>query len=96
MNKKDIICTAINNKYKEGFTLNDDGSIYLLESKKLISKQDVDFVYAEYIKHNSYQTKRVAEYPTLEECIHALLDGGDTLAQLQEKRQAVKLKYPKV
>jgi len=36
-----------------------------------------------------------AEYPTHEECIHALLDGGDTLTELQAKRTATKNKYPK-
>ena len=31
----------------------------------------------------------------LQDCIHALLDGGDTLTDLQAARQAVKDKYPK-
>ena len=42
-----------------------------------------------------WKRNRKAEYPTHEDCIHALLDGGDTLTELQEKRQAVKNKYPK-
>ena len=42
-----------------------------------------------------YQRDRLAEYPTLQDCIHALLDGGDTLTDLQAARQAVKDKYPK-
>ena len=42
-----------------------------------------------------WKRNRKAEYPTHEDCIHALLDGGDTLTELQEKRQAVKTKYPK-
>ena len=42
-----------------------------------------------------YKLDRKAEYPTHEDCIHALLDGGDTLTELQEKRQTVKTKYPK-
>jgi hypothetical protein len=42
-----------------------------------------------------YQRKREFEYPNLKDCIHALLDGGDTLTELQEKRQAIKNKYPK-
>ena len=42
-----------------------------------------------------YQRDRLAEYPSIQDCIHALLDGGDTLADLQELRQAVKDKYPK-
>jgi|TARA_R100000482_G_C5080763_1_gene125929 hypothetical protein len=42
-----------------------------------------------------WKINRKTEYPTFEDCIHALLDGGDTLTELQEKRQAVKTKYPK-
>lgn len=42
-----------------------------------------------------YQRDRLAEYPSLQDCIHALLDGGDTLTDLQAIRQAVKDKYPK-
>jgi hypothetical protein len=37
--------------------------------------------------------KRKAEYPTIEECVHAILDDG--LEALQAKRKAVKEKYPK-
>ena len=36
---------------------------------------------------------RKKEYPSIEECVHAILD--DDLAALQEKRQAIKTKYPK-
>ena len=42
-----------------------------------------------------YQRDRKSEYPSIEDCVHALLDGGDTLTDLQELRQAVKDKYPK-
>ena len=42
-----------------------------------------------------YQRDRQAEYPSIEDCVHALLDGGDTLTDLQALRQAVKDKYPK-
>ena len=42
-----------------------------------------------------YQRDREAEYPSLQDCIHALLDGGDTLTDLQALRQVVKDKYPK-
>ena len=41
-----------------------------------------------------WKRNRQSEYPTHEDCIHALLDGGDTLTELQEKRQTVKTKYP--
>jgi hypothetical protein len=42
-----------------------------------------------------YQRDRISEYPNLQEAIHALLDGGDTLTDLQAKRTAIKNKYPK-
>lgn len=44
---------------------------------------------------NGWLYGRLAEYPSLQDCIHALLDGGDTLTDLQAARQAVKDKYPK-
>ena len=40
-----------------------------------------------------YDVKRKREYPSIEECIHAILD--NELDALQVKRQAVKKKYPK-
>ena len=40
-----------------------------------------------------YQRQRKKEYPTIEECVHAILD--DTLTDLQTKRTAIKDKYPK-
>ena len=40
-----------------------------------------------------YTNKRKLEYPTIEECIHAILDGE--LDALQAKRKLVKDKYPK-
>ena len=40
-----------------------------------------------------YARSREAEYPSIQECVHAILD--DDLTALQEKRQAVKTKYPK-
>ena len=42
-----------------------------------------------------WKRNRQKEYPNHEDCIHALLDGGDTLTDLQTKRTAVKDKYPK-
>ena len=42
-----------------------------------------------------WKRNRQAEYPNHEDCIHALLDGGDTLTDLQTKRTAIKEKYPK-
>ncbi len=44
---------------------------------------------------NTVYSNRRSEYPNHNDCIHALLDGGDTLTDLQAKRQEVKNKYPK-
>ena len=43
----------------------------------------------------AWKRNRQAEYPSILDCIHALLDGGDTLTDLQAARQAVKDQYPK-
>jgi len=49
----------------------------------------------EWISNNTrnYKILRSREYPSAEECLHAILDGS--LPDLQIKRQAVKDKYPK-
>ena len=44
---------------------------------------------------NSWLKNRLEQYPSLQDCIHALLDGGDTLTDLQAARQLVKDTYPK-
>jgi hypothetical protein len=58
-----------------------------IEAKMIEVQADYD---AEEWKRN-----RQAEYPSIDDCIHALLDGGDTLTELQAKRTATKTKYPK-
>ena len=40
-----------------------------------------------------YARKRKAEYPSIEECVHAILD--DDLDALQVKRAEIKARYPK-
>jgi hypothetical protein len=42
---------------------------------------------------NQVISNRKAEYPSIEDCVHAILD--DDLENLQILRQAVKEKYPK-
>ena len=42
-----------------------------------------------------WKRNRQEEYPDAIECVHALLDGGDTLTDLQAQRTVVKEKYPK-
>ena len=48
-----------------------------------------------WIDPGQYKINRQAEYPSHEDCIHALLDGGETLENLQTLRQTIKNKYPK-
>ena len=42
---------------------------------------------------SDYKTKRLTEYPSIQEAVHAILD--DDLEALQAKRTAVKEKYKK-
>ena len=69
-----------------------------LEGTTPIPKADIESkmieVQAEY-DAEEWKRNRQSEYPSHEDCIHALLDGGDTLTELQEKRQEIKAKYPK-
>jgi len=46
-------------------------------------------------EHNAtqYQRDRKAEYPSIEECVHAILDGE--LDALQAIRAEIKARYPK-
>jgi len=60
-----------------------------------LTQELVDSIEAEWETKEAYKNKRLAEYPSIQEAIHALLDGGDTLTDLQAKRTAVKEKYPK-
>jgi len=77
---------------------NDINQITWLNGTTPISKADIEAkmteLQAEY-DAEEWKRNRQAEYPTHEECIHALLDGGDTLTELQAKRTATKNKYPK-
>ena len=76
----------------------DTCNIIWLEGTTPISKADIEAkmveVQAEY-DAEEWKRNRQAEYPTQQDCIHALLDGGDTLTELQAKRTATKTKYPK-
>ena len=79
--------------------LSDDiNSIKWLNGTTPIPKADIETkmneLQAEY-NAEEWKRNRKAEYPSHEDCIHALLDGGDTLTDLQAKRTATKNKYPK-
>jgi|21_taG_2_1085346.scaffolds.fasta_scaffold08115_4 hypothetical protein len=53
---------------------------------------EVKKLQAEYASQE-YARKRQAEYPSIQECVHAILD--DDLDALQAKRADIKTKYPK-
>jgi hypothetical protein len=77
---------------------NDINKITWHNGTAVISKSDIEAKQAELqAEYDAEQWKRdrQANYPNHEDCIHALLDGGDTLTELQTKRQEVKSTYPK-
>ena len=79
-------------------TIKADGEIVWHEGTTPIPVADIEAKMAELQAEydaEEWKRNRQAEYPTHEECIHALLDGGDTLTELQAKRTATKTKYPK-
>ena len=87
---------AIYNTHANAVRTNNEGAWD--KDDKLISLDEsaiateMDRLQAEY-DAQEYARKRQVEYPTVQECVHAILD--DDLVALQEKRQAVKTKYPK-
>ena len=98
--KKDIISKALLNtnpgiEYR--FYKDDIDTLEWLDKTK--NHTSIDIVKEE-IKRlqvecdaKQYQRDRINEYPDLQECIHAILDGE--LTALQKKRSAVKDKFPK-
>ena len=89
---------AINPTAEVAVEANDINQITWLNGTTPIAKSEIqakiDEIQAEY-DAEEWKRNRQAEYPTHEDCIHALLDGGDTLTELQAKRTATKNKYPK-
>lgn len=82
------------------FVLQDDGDgVYIKEwnsnqsppTEDEIESADAEWQ-AEY-DSQAYARLRKAEYPSIEECIHAILD--DDLDALQAKRAEIKARYPK-
>ena len=88
----------INSEAQVSVSNNDINTIVWENGTTPIPKADIEAkmveVQAEY-DAEEWKRNRQSEYPSHEDCIHALLDGGDTLTELQEKRQEIKAKYPK-
>ena len=88
---------AIRNTHATVVTINGDsdatdnnGDVVVLDESAITA--EVTRLQAEY-DAQAYARSRLTEYPTIQECVHAILD--DDLDALQVKRQAVKDKYPK-
>ena len=82
---------SVNNEDIEQITWH-DGNPTNITNEQILAKQaelQVEFNALE------WKRNRQSEYPDAIECVHALLDGGDTLTDLQAKRTAIKEKYPK-
>jgi len=64
-------------------------------SEKPTKQECIDGIKAMQAEYDSrqYIRDRLTEYPSVQECIHAILD--DDLEALQAKRAAVKNKFPK-
>ena len=88
----------INPNAKASVIDNNINQITWYEDTTPIPKADIqtksDELQAEY-DAEEWKRNRQSEYPSIDDCIHALLDGGDTLTELQAKRTATKTKYPK-
>ena len=72
-----------------GVTLTDGSNLSFTFDDVLAKKTELQ---AEY-DSKQYQRDRLQEYPSIQECVHAILD--DDLEALQARRSVVKAKYPK-
>ena len=82
---------SVNNEDIEQITWH-DGNPTNITNEQILAKQaelQADYDALE------WKRNRQKEYPDAIECVHALLDGGDTLTDLQAKRTTIKDKYPK-
>ena len=89
---------AINPSAEVSITNEDINRIRWHNDTPVISNEDILTKQAELqAAYDALEWKRnrQAEYPDVVECVHALLDGGDTLTDLQAQRTAVKDKYSK-
>jgi len=87
----------IDKEYTKKISVPDHFNIYsdtsIADEEGIENKSEL--TYDEILAKLTYSEKRLAEYPSIHECIHALLDGGDQLDSLQAQRAGIKSKYPK-
>ena len=96
---EDVLCNLHNggwfgwsdskNKIYANLIIHDDTKTKPTEKEltNALTKQQSDF------DAQAYSRKRQAEYPSIQECVHAIL--ADDLDALQAKRAEIKTKYPK-
>jgi hypothetical protein len=88
----------INPNAEVSVNADDINQITWLNGTTPIPKADIEAkmneLQAEY-DAEEWKRNRQSEYPKIDDCIHALLDGGETLENLQTLRQTIKTKYPK-
>ena len=82
---------SVNNEDIDQITWHDSNPTNITNEQILAKQAELQTAYDAL----EWKRNRQKEYPNHEDCIHALLDGGDTLTDLQTKRTAVKDKYPK-
>ena len=82
------------------FSLQDDGDgAYIAQwnsDQPQPTEAEIEAAHAEWqaeYDSQEYARKRKAEYPSIEECVHAILD--DDLDALQAKRAEIKARFPK-
>ena len=89
---------AINPNAQVGLAGEDVNQITWHNNTPVISNEDILAKQAELqAEYDALEWKRnrQKEYPDAIECVHALLDGGDALTDLQAKRTVIKNKYSK-
>jgi len=88
--------TAIRAIHNDVVSISGNTQETIIATDKDLKEIDIDWTQVNaWSNPEQYKIDRKKEYPNLLDCIHALLDGGDTLSDLQAKRTAVKNKYPK-
>ena len=89
---------AINPSAQFKYSNEDFSTLTWLNGTTPISQSDIEAkrieLQAEY-DALEWKRNRQEEYPDAIECVHAVLDGGDTLTNLQAQRTTIKNKYPK-